>query len=206
MNASLMYEGRGRQGVRIESGAPFLGLGRGSGCSQMRNKSKFTSSQNIIKQSTSVWASSAALRFQISALLRVEAVCRCYLGVAGGVWGGRVALYFWRGVATGLRREAPAAWLCLYSSHKLPAKLPDKLGWLSESDWATQRERGWAREMGRKMISLHIIVEVGVCVREIADARLIRPPDRQSDRQTDRGARECEEYAKFMRLIKTSFT
>lgn len=63
----------------------------------------------------------------------------------------------WGGVATGLRREAPVAWLCLYSSHKLPAKLPDKLRWLSESDWAAERERergrGW-----RKMISLHIIV------------------------------------------------
>lgn len=68
------------------------------------------------------------------------------------------------GVATGLRREAPVAWLCLYSSHKLPAKLPDKLRWLSESDWAAERERerervrerwGWG---WRKMISLHIIV------------------------------------------------
>lgn len=56
----------------------------------------------------------------------------------------------WGGVATGLRREAPVAWLCLYSSHKLPAKLPDKLRWLSESDWAAEREREREEEVGER--------------------------------------------------------
>lgn len=71
----------------------------------------------------------------------------------------------WGGVATGLRSEAPVAWLCLYSSHKLPAKLPDKLRWLSESDWAAEREGESRRgvELAKDDFSAYYCLSMGVC-------------------------------------------
>lgn len=87
----------------------------------------------------------------------------------------------WGGVATGLRREAPVAWLCLYSSHKLPAKLPDKLRWLSESDWAAERERERKR-LAKDDFSAYYCLSRGVCVRQgSCGCSLIRPPHSETE-------------------------